>query len=148
VVYFVTKELKRMYILNLRTLRYTSQPTNFGDFDGQPDQVVRVYRDDYDLLFFTEDGGDRPGIYAHRTSRSADEVLTILESSVYVNADQETTGLAFSPDRRRMYFAIQDAGIIYEVRRVDGLPFDGRSLNVQYNNVNARSRHRFGGRGL
>jgi hypothetical protein len=142
ILFFVTKEHKKMYILNLRTRRYASQPINVSDLNGQPDQVVRVYRDDYDLLFFTEDGGDRPGIYARRSGRNPAEVLTILESSVYVNADQETTGLAFSPDRRRMYFAIQDAGLVYEVKRIDGLPFDGRSLNVQYNNVNERSRRR------
>jgi uncharacterized protein len=129
-LYFITKVHKAMYVLNLRNGRYQKQSTNIGDFNGQPDQVVRVFRDDDQLLFFTEDGGDRPGIYARR--KSSRDFIPIAESSVYVNADQESTGIAFSPDRRHLYFAIQDAGIFYDVTRLDGLPFNARSLNVQY----------------
>jgi uncharacterized protein len=129
-IYFVSKVPKLMYVLNLRSGRYETHPTNIGDFDGQPDQLVRMFRDDDQLLFFTEDGGDRPGIYARR--KSSPDVIPIAESSIFVNMDQETTGLAFSPDRRHLYFAIQDAGIFYDVTRLDGLPFDARSLNVQY----------------
>jgi sugar lactone lactonase YvrE len=41
-------------------------------------------------------------------------------------------GLAFSPDRRRMYFAMQKAGVLYEVIREDGHAFDGMHLDIKY----------------
>jgi len=44
------------------------------------------------------------------------------------------TGLAFSPDARHLYFAMQDAGKIFDVTRTDGLPFNGKTLNIKYHN--------------
>ena len=78
------------------------------------------------MVTFTEDGGDRAGVHA-RNDLGA--YLTILESSEYEN---ETTGLSFSPDGKAMYVAYQVDGLLFEIRREDGLPFYGRSLNVAY----------------
>lgn len=57
------------------------------------------------------------------------QYFTILESDVY---EDETTGLAFSPDAKHLYFAYQETGILYDITRVDGLPFNARTLNVKY----------------
>lgn len=35
----------------------------------------------------------------------------------------ETTGIAFSPKGMHMYFAYQGSGLLFEVKRVDGLSF-------------------------
>ena len=132
VLFFVTKKLRLMYVLNLSLGVYTAQPTSTGgDFNGEPDQIQRVYRTDGELLFFTEDGGTSPGIYAR--TRLGTDFVTILESSQFINKDQDTTGLTFSPNGKHMYFAIQDAGLIYEVTRLDGLSFNARSLSLKYN---------------
>lgn len=123
-VYFVSKEKKRMYVLDLNTGTFTSRSTRSGAFDGGPDQVVKVIGRS-NLLFFTEDGGDRPGIHARD---SAGRFYTILEGI----EDDESTGLALSPDSKSIYFAMQKAGLIYEVKRTDGLPFDAKTLNIKY----------------
>ena len=44
----------------------------------------------------------------------------------------ETSGLAFSPDKRFMYVAFQQEGKLFEVRRADGLPFNGKRLDIRY----------------
>lgn len=56
-------------------------------------------------------------------------MITILESQIYKD---ETTGLAFSPDGRHLYFAFQELGILYDITREDGLPFNGRTMNTRY----------------
>ena len=52
-----------------------------------------------------------------------------MESPVY---EEETTGLAFSPDERHMYVAYQRNGILLDVFREDGLGFDGRVVDIKY----------------
>jgi secreted PhoX family phosphatase len=47
----------------------------------------------------------------------------------------ETTGVAFSPDKMRMYFAIQNPGYIIELKREDGRSFDDDYLDIQYENA-------------
>lgn len=57
------------------------------------------------------------------------QYYTILESHVY---EDETTGLAFSPDSKHLYVAYQETGLLFDITRVDGLPFNARTLNVKY----------------
>ena len=57
------------------------------------------------------------------------QYFTILESDVY---EDETTGLAFSPDAKHLIFAYQETGVLYDITRTDGLAFNGRTLNVKY----------------
>jgi hypothetical protein len=131
-LYFVSKEFKRLFILDLDDQTYTAESTKSGAFDGEPDQVQNILSDSRELLFFTEDGGVRPGIHARdRDGR----FFSILESPTY--SDDESTGLAFSPDARRIYFALQENGLIYEIMRIDGLPFSGNTLNIKYHAVGA-----------
>ena len=62
-------------------------------------------------------------------ARSADgKFFTILEG----NLGTETSGLAFSPDRKHMYVALQGAGRVYAIRRSDGYAFDARTLDIKY----------------
>jgi hypothetical protein len=56
-LYFVSKARRRLFILNLDDGTHTSQSTQNGFFDGQPDQIKRIIGADSDnLLYFTEDG--------------------------------------------------------------------------------------------
>ena len=54
----------------------------------------------------------------------------------YPAYQSETTGLALSPDKRRMYFAFQATqngrGYVFEVTRQDGYPFGGATLDIKY----------------
>jgi secreted PhoX family phosphatase len=44
----------------------------------------------------------------------------------------ETTGLAFSPDNKRMYVSYQSVGVIAEITRSDGDSFAGTVLDIKY----------------
>ena len=129
-LYFVSKGVLTVFVLDLEGSTYTSYTTRQGLFQGEPDQMIQL--DDINgvaentMYFFPEDGSASAGVHA-RTSDG--EILTILEGPTYSNA---ATGLAFSPDNTRMYFAFQEDGILFEVVRQDGLPFSARSLNLRY----------------
>ena len=136
-MYFISKRLKAMFTLDLDAGTYKVESTRSGLFNGGPDQIQRILNDDSNLLFFTEDGGGRAGIHARNEKG---DYLTIMESPSHF---PETTGLAFSPDGRAMYVAYQGdgsgealeankVGFLFEIRREDGLPFNGRTLNVAY----------------
>lgn len=133
-LYFITKKLREMYILDLDKNTYTRASTSSGAFNGQPDQIVRLLPDQpwaEDLLYFLEDGGISPaGVFARDKNG---KYFTIAEGGED-NSD-ESTGLAFCDGGRRMMFAFQDEGKLFEIRREDGLPFHGRSLDIKYHNV-------------
>eukprot|EP00980_Cylindrotheca_fusiformis_P005678 scaffold1184_cov132-Cylindrotheca_fusiformis.AAC.99 len=125
-LYFVCKERKHLFILDLNRGKYTRESTVFGLFDGQPDQLERILEGSSELLYFTEEGGRDAGVHARdRHSR----YFTILESPVY---DDETTGLSFSPDGRFMYVAYQHNGLLFAVWRQDGAPFHQREFDIKY----------------
>ena len=145
VMYFVAKGIKRLYILDLDEGTYESSSTESGAFDEQPDQVARIVGDD--ILYFCEDGGPgKGGVHArdgstgrsypvrksnftcHRPSSSPHRFFTVLDGSSY---GSETTGLAFSPDKKRMYVSFQGFGI-FEITRDDGRVFDGATLDIKY----------------
>ena len=117
-LYFISKILKKLVILNLLNGTYSEHSTDIGRFDAQPDQIVRIKLPDAsDTLFFTQDGDNMNGIAA----RNSNGTYTIVNT---VGHDEdETTGLAFSPDGKHMLFAVQDAGILYDITRDDGLGF-------------------------
>ena len=133
-LYFVSKETKTLFILNLDWNTYKSHSTRNGLFDGQPDQLIQVIggTNEQELLYFTEDGGQFAGIHARNRQG---QFFTILESHEYSN--DETTGLAFSPDLRFLYVAYQKTGRLFAISREDGLPFDAKSLNVKYHSLNS-----------
>ena len=125
-MFVVCKNIKQMFTFDLDKMTYYNQTTESGLFDGGPDQMQRILDHDGDLLFFTEEGGKDAGIHA-RDEKGL--FFTILESPVY---EDETTGLAFSPDAKHMYVAYQVNGLLFDITREDGLPFSGRTLNVKY----------------
>ena len=135
-LFFVSKRLKTLFVLNLDGTTYTSHTTRRGLFNGQPDQLQRILGPSgetlsEDLLYFTEDGGKYAGIHAR--NRDGD-FFTILESEIYSN---ETTGLAFSPNGLHMYIAYQDEGVLFEITRDDGLPFHAKSLAIKFHATRA-----------
>jgi hypothetical protein len=129
-----------MYVLNLDSNTYTRFSTVAGLFAGQPDQIVRLTAnttctitadnlEEEGLLYFTEDGDKAAGVQARN---QYGQYFTILESTIY---EDETTGLSFSPDQKHLYIAYQDNGLLFDVTRMDGLPFSATTLNIKYHNA-------------
>jgi hypothetical protein len=132
-LYFISKWLRQLYILDLDGNTYTNHTTTQGLFDGAPDQILHILgqrKDKENVLYFTEEGGRRPGIHGRN---ELGQFFTILESDVY--DPDETTGFAFSPDNMHLYVCYQLNGVCFDVTRKDGLPFSGRTLNVKYHAV-------------
>lgn len=116
-LYFVSKEQKELFVLDLDAMTYSKSSTESDTFDEEPDQFVQLMAEKSKVMYFTEDGGDNAGIHARdRQGR----FTTIIKAE-----SDETTGLAFSLNRLHMYFAIQDEGVLFEVTRDDGRPFEG-----------------------
>jgi hypothetical protein len=124
-LFFISKVKKMMFILNLDNHSYINTSTKTGLFNGQPDQITRIVGSN-GILYFTEDGGKPAGIHGRDNSG---RYFTILEG---INMSDETTGLAFSPNKKHMYVAYQDTGILFDITRRDGEPFDGRTLDIKY----------------
>lgn len=51
---------------------------------------------------------------------------TLFEAKADRYRQDETTGLAFSPNGKYPYVAIQDVGWLFQLERTDGLPFKGQ----------------------
>ena len=126
-LFFVAKRLKTMFILNLDDLTYTNQTTKSGLFDGTPDQLQRIIgHDTKEMLYFTEEGGRDAGVHCRN---ELGHFFTLFEATDY---EDETTGLAFSPDGRHLYVAYQDTGILFDITRTDLQPFQAQTLNLKY----------------
>lgn len=130
-LFFVCKNIKMLFTLNLDDMTYTRKSTLFGLFDNTPDQIERILEGESDLLYFTEEGGPNAGIHARDSDGS---FFTILESHTY---SDETTGLSWSPDGRFMYVAYQGNGLLFSIWRQDGAPFHQKSLDVKYHQTAA-----------
>lgn len=131
-MFVVCKKIKQIFTFDLDSMTYHNVSTVSGLFDGGPDQMQRILGEEGGLLYFTEEGGVDAGIHAR------DELgrfFTILESPVYTD---ETTGLSFSPDGKYMYVAYQDNGLLFQVWRDDGHPFQYKSLDVKYHSMGTR----------
>ena len=125
ILYFVSKKDEDLFILDLDNFTYERKIVREEGIDVSPDQLVRLGGDD-GIMYLTEDGGAEAGIHGRDAQG---RYFTILESPIY---KEETTGLAFSPNKKHMYLAYQKNGIIFDVWRKDGKKFDGGSLNVKY----------------
>jgi len=77
-------------------------------------------------MYFTEDTGEGgfPGIFAH----DGKTWYTVLEADGSEYEADESTGVDFSPDGTSMIFCVQDIGYMFQVKRIDGLPFPGRGV--------------------
>lgn len=146
-LYFVSKKTSKLYVLNLEAGKYTATSTKEsallgqGEFRNQPDQIVR--NNDGDYLYLTEDGGSSPGVYSRHIPTGERYAIFEAYDTKYVN--DETTGLAFSPDGSKMYACFQDCGCddsdggadytcgcLLEFSRQDGRSFDGSTLSLKY----------------
>ena len=143
-LYFVSKVAKRLVTLFFdaddadRGVAHLSSTVS-GAFNHQPDQIAAIVGPDgHSLLYFCEDGGGTVGgdVGVHARD-AAGRFYTILDA--YPAYQSETTGLSFSPDMKHMYVALQgssqasgDPGVIFDIYRLDGHPFGGRSLDIKY----------------
>lgn len=146
-MYFVSKKLFQLYILDLQNGTYTTSSTKDGvlagpgEFKHQPDQLIRNGGGDY--LYVTEDGGRNAGVYARHVPTG--ERYAIFEAYHDFYRHDEVTGLAFSGDGRKMYAAFQDCGCddsesgtdygcgcLMEFSRTDGKSFDGSALSLKF----------------
>ena len=124
-VYFMSKEFQRMYILDLENFTYTAESTGKkfygeGSFGGQPDQ--HMFGPSRKYLYFTEDGSSDPGIYARYHDGTYFTMFQAIRGGIHT--DDETIGIALSPDHKRFYAGFQDNGYIFEFTREDGLRFE------------------------
>lgn len=126
ILYFVSKEVKALFILDLNNLTYkreTTGGTNLsgrGSFNAQPDQIVFGANKRY--LYFTEDGGSSPGVFVRDQDGTYYTIFQGIPGGRYDG--DETVGVALTPDRMRLYAGIQDAGVLFEFSRDDGRPFE------------------------
>ena len=130
VMYMVTKVWKYLFILDLDNLTYERSSTVSGAFEGQPDQVASIIAGDpkRDMLYFCEDSSRvNNGIHARDSDGN---FYTIVNGPGLSGA--ETTGLAFSPDNKRMYVSYQHEGKIFEITRDDGYEFGAHRLDIKY----------------
>lgn len=125
-LYFMAKKDFKMLILDLDNMTYTTETTGKkfygeGSFDNQPDQ--NLFGPTRKYIYFTEDGGESPGVYARYGSDGTYFTLfQAVKGGRY--GEDETVGIALSPDHKRFYAGIQDFGVIFEFTRDDGLPFE------------------------
>jgi hypothetical protein len=132
-LFYTTKSSRYLFVIDLDNGTFVRSSTDSGAFDSQPDQVARVlnFAGDGatdDILYFCEDGGDNCGVHGRDAQG---HFFTILKNGGS-NFSGETTGLAFSPDGMFMYVSFQNPGIIFEIHRTDGLPFQGQRLDIKY----------------
>jgi hypothetical protein len=128
VLFIVTKTDKFLYMIDLDSDTYWRTSTVFGLFDGTPDQIVHLLNGDDEIVYFTEDGGSDAGIHGRNAEG---QFFTILEAPGW---GPETTGLAWDPSRKHMYMALQEDGVLFDITREDGYPFQGMTLGMRYHN--------------
>jgi hypothetical protein len=129
---FVCKGIKQLFILDLDGNTYKRQNTTSGLFEGEPDTIRTVLSDDLggdSLLYFTEDNGRRAGVHALTPDG---ELFTILEGFY---GSSPTTGMALSPNGMFLYVCFQEAGVCFAIRRVDGMSFRAKSLNLKWHST-------------
>ncbi|GKY90971.1 hypothetical protein MPSEU_000069900 [Mayamaea pseudoterrestris] len=120
-LYFVSKSLKRMCVLNLLEGTYSEQST-----DGQYDQLVRIKEENASDIFYYSQNADNA---FQITARNAQGPYSIVGAS---EGGDEATGLAFSPNGKHMYFVLNKAGIVYDITRNDGLGFQIQPPHIEY----------------
>ena len=121
---FTSKTYHWLFILDLDNLTYNRFSTISGAFNDEPDQIVRIAGSN--LLWFCEDTNSHAGIHVRD---ALGNFFSILDGVAY---STETTGLAFSPDNKRMYVSYQSDGKLFEIRRLDGYAFNEPALDIQY----------------
>jgi secreted PhoX family phosphatase len=136
-LYMTAKLNKQLFILDLDQKTFVESSTVSGAFTDQPDQVARLVDND-GILYFCEDGSSGSGVHGRNPAGQYFTILQADNNNVTnggVIMTGETTGLALSPDNMFMYVSYQEMGKIIELRRADGLPFNGMRLDIKYHSV-------------
>ena len=107
-LYFVAKASLALVILDLQNMAYNAEQTGSqfegkGGFNAQPDQIVLGLGNYKEWIYFMEDGGDNPGVYVRSRDGTYQTIFKAVDGA-YV--DDETVGVALSPDRRRLYAGV------------------------------------------
>jgi hypothetical protein len=140
-LYFVCKQDRFMFTLNMQTGRFQRSSTMAQMFGGSPDQIIVPSSSSStrgnssthsNIMYFTEDPDDdnkdqKGGI--HGMDLNTQKRFTLIESEREIG---ETAGMAFSPDGRFLLFAYQHEGTLFVAEREDGLPFLGNAMNLKY----------------
>jgi len=137
-LYFVSKKTKELFTLDLDGKTFERSSTVSGAFNHQPDQIRHIIGDDPNetaYLYFLEDGGKMPGVFARNLKN--DRTYTIMEKVEDKFDGDESTGLAFCDNSKRLIVALQERGTIYEITREDGQPFYGAAANVKYHEMSS-----------
>ena len=125
-LYFMAKTNHHLFILDLKEMTYKVEETGLkfygeGAFADQPDQ--NIFGPSRRWMYLTEDGGRTPGVYARQCCESETYYTIFQGTSDGRHRGDETVGIALSPDHLRFYAGLQDAGLILEFTRDDGMPF-------------------------
>lgn len=128
-LFIITKTEKFLYVLDLDSNTYVRTSTLSGLFDGEPDQIKHLMNGDDEIVYFTEDGGQHGGVHGRNAEG---QFFTIMEGGPGLSP--ETTGLSCDPSGTHMYVAFQEEGILFDITRSDGYPFQGITLDVRYHN--------------
>jgi len=131
-LYFTSKSTSTLLTLDLDELTYVQESTKSGAFNGSPDQVKRMINDESGILYFCQEEGETRGIFGRDRTN---QFFTVLEGLDYVI---ETSGLAFSPDKKFMFVSFQQVGSIWQFWREDGLPFDGEMVDIRHHDAARR----------
>jgi hypothetical protein len=138
-LYMTAKEDRLLFILDLDAETFTQSSTLNGAFDNRPDQVVRlVDNNDEGILYFCEDGKFGSGVHGRDVNGNYFTIITADQDPATNGGEEmrgEVSGLAFTEDKMFMYFTFQKEGTLFEVRRADGLPFNGKRLDIKYHHV-------------
>ena len=128
-LYFVSKVQDELFTLDLTHHTYVKESTVNGYFQDHPDQVIRYMNEPSSgMMFFTEEGNNG-GVHGRDVNGN---YFTLLEGGKI----NETSGLAFSPDNKRMYVAFYNEGILFEITRTDGLPFSAEGTTLRHHQMN------------
>jgi hypothetical protein len=125
VLYMTSKTLLTIFALNLDSLTYTSYNTTDGvlvgggELDEEGDQLLQITDK---ILYIAENGGPHPGLYG--LDLNTGTYFTVFEAFAEAYADDDVTGIAFSPDWKRLYACFESHGTMLEITRQDGLPFE------------------------
>ena len=122
----MSKFLDLLIILDLENYTWISETTGKkfygeGSFGGSPDQNYHGPTRKY--MYFTEDGSDDPGVYG-RYGRDGTYFTLFQAIAGGIHTEDETIGIALSPDHKRFYAGFQDNGYIFEFTRSDKLAFE------------------------
>jgi len=138
-LYLISKKQREVISLNLDNFTYEKSSTINGTFNEQPDQILHVLSDSEEnsnssnMIYFVEDGGCMPGLFVRDMNH--EHYFPLLEKvpQKYLPSD-EVTGLAFCDNHTRLMISFQRFnlfGKLLEIRKKDGLPFTGTSLNLK-----------------